>query len=296
MPEIVAITGAGGYVGSRIRRELAQRGTVFALTRRPANFDDIRWSFENQENLAEDLRARNVSGLVHAAWDFSAVTAAQIRRTNIEGSIRLFQLARNAGVRRIVFISTISAFAGARSLYGKAKLEVESACAAHGAVILRPGLVWGNDAGGVFGSIRKQVRSTRIIPLIGSGRAPQFLIPEDFLARTVADAACGRFDAQAGRPITIANPQPWPFRDLIRALANAEGRAVRLLPMPWPLLYAALRTGEVLGARLPFRSDSVTSFAHQDPAPDWQSMREAGIEVPPFTPATIDRTAPTLSS
>ena len=201
MREVVAVTGAGGYVCSRILSELMRRGTAYGLTRRPSSASDIGWSFDAQENLVHDLRARNISVLIHAAWDFSAVAAADIRRINIDGSVRLFQLAREAGVRRIVFISSISAFAGARSLYGKAKLQVESAAAAHGGIILRPGLVYGSKGGGVFGGICKQVRTAPgAIPLIGSGSAPQFLIHEDAVARLVADAACGRFDDFVGIP------------------------------------------------------------------------------------------------
>src|SRR5206468_10991476 len=121
--------------GSCILSELARRGTAYAMTRRPSGPSDIGWAFDAQDSLVQDLRARKVSVLVHAAWDFSALTAADIHRVNVEGSARLFQLAREAGVRRIVLISSISAFNGARSLYGRAKLEVEADAARHNAII-----------------------------------------------------------------------------------------------------------------------------------------------------------------
>jgi len=70
-------------------------------------------------------------------------------RSTVEGSIRLLRMAKAAGVGRIVFISTISAFTGARSRYGRAKLQVESVCRELGGIILRPGLVFGDSPGGV---------------------------------------------------------------------------------------------------------------------------------------------------
>jgi nucleoside-diphosphate-sugar epimerase len=279
---VCAITGSGGYVGSRVAQSLRDHAQVVALTRSPSGENDVAWSLTSKEDLAPALRRLNVSVLIHVAWDFRAVTAKEIEQVNVEGSIRLFKMAKAAGVRRIVFISTLSAFENARSLYGKSKLRVEAAVAELGGVILRPGLVFGESPGGVFGSIRKQVRSGRLIPLIGRGRAPQYLVPEKILSDLVADAAMGRFDEMAGRPITIANPTPWPFRELVQSIARAEGQRVMLVSLPWQLLYAGLRLGEGLGCKLPFRSDSVTSFVYQDPAPDFSALTALGISVPAY--------------
>src|SRR5580698_2400319 len=198
---VCAITGASGYVGSRVAQRLGQDARVVALTRKPAGNADISWSLTSTDDIAPLFRQQRVSVLIHAAWDFSAVTSQEIQRVNVEGSIRLLRMAKAAGVSRIVFISTISAFAGARSLYGKAKLQVESAAAELGGIVLRPGLVFGDSPGGVFGSIRKQVQHQKFIPLIGNGKSPQFLVPEETLAGVVADAVAGRFDRAGGQPI-----------------------------------------------------------------------------------------------
>jgi nucleoside-diphosphate-sugar epimerase len=279
---VCAITGATGYVGSRIAEAVRRQAQVVALTRRPASNAEIAWTLTGKDDIAPLLLRHKVTTLVHAAWDFRAVSKEQIWRVNVEGSIRLFQMAKEAGIRRIVFISTISAFTGARSHYGKSKLEVEAAAARLGGVILRPGLVFGESPGGVFGSIRRQVRNGRFVPLIGSGRAPQFLVPEATLAGIVADAVAGRFDTAAGQPITIANPAPYPFRDLVRSIARTEKRNATLVPLPWQLLYAGLRLGEKLGKELPFRSDSVISFIYQNPAPDFSALEGFGISVPGY--------------
>jgi len=69
----------------------------------------------------------------------------------------------------------------------------------------------------------------------------------------------------------------------VRRLALAQGRRVTLIPLPWPLLYAGLRAGEILGRKMPFRSDSVISFVHQDPAPDFSRIEALGIQVPPWS-------------
>ncbi len=280
--EVCAVSGSTGYVGSVIASALSQRFQVVPVARRAVGTEGIVWDFSSTRDMTEDLRAHKVTTLVHAAWDMRANTLDELRRTTVEGSKRLFEMARAAGVRRVVFISTISAFEGSRSAYGKAKLEVEKMAAGLGGVVLRLGLVFGPESGGAFGTIRKQVLNGRFVPLIGSGRAPQYLLHEQTLRGVIERAVAGDFDVSNGRPITVADPHPWPFRDLVSSIARSEKRTVTLLPIPWPLLYTGLRTAELAGVKLPVRSDSIISFVYQDSAPDFSRMKEYGIEPIPY--------------
>lgn len=188
------------------------------LVRRPAVENSIYWDFTSDRSITQELRSRQVEVLIHAAWDMRANSIEDLRATCVAGSTRLFDMAMDAGVKRIIFISTISAFEGCRSAYGRSKLEVERITQQAGGIVLRPGLVYGPTPGGVFRAIRNQVRQSRIIPLIGSGRAPQFLLHEGTLGDCVRRAARGGLDTCHGEPITIAHPKPWPFWDLVLRL------------------------------------------------------------------------------
>ncbi len=282
-PAVCALTGSTGYVGSVLAAALGNSMKLVPLTRRELQGDSIQWEFNSGRDISNELRDHKVDVLVHAAWDMRANTLDELRRTAIAGSERLYAAAARAGVKRIVFISTISAFEGCRSAYGLSKLEVEKMTHAGNGLVLRPGLVYGLTPGGVFGAIRKQVQAGKMIPLIGNGRAPQFLLHEDTLKNVAQRAAAGEFDASAaGEPITVAHPQPWPFRDLVGKIAEKEGRKVTLVPTPWPLLYAGLRFAEALKMKLPVRSDSVISFVYQNPRPDFSKLSQYGIHPIPF--------------
>jgi nucleoside-diphosphate-sugar epimerase len=98
----------------------------------------------------------------------------QMEATCVAGSARLFDAARAAGVQRLIFISTISAFDRARAAYGRSKFLVEKLALERGGLVIRLGLVYGEKFGGVFGNIRDVVRRFRVVPLIGSGMAPQY--------------------------------------------------------------------------------------------------------------------------
>jgi len=267
MRPVCAITGATGYVGSRIAAALAADFTVVPLGRN-AGANGIRWSFNDGVNVSDDLRAHNVSVLVHAAWDFGHPRAEGNWKTNVEGSWRLIEDAKAANIRRVVFVSTISSFNGARSEYGKSKLAVEQMVLAAGGTVVRPGLVWGDHPGGMFGSLRTQVKKGGWVPIIGDGRFPQYLVHEDDLVETIRRCSHGEF---VGRMLTVANPKPWQLRELILRMAGEQGTTVKLAVIPWRLIYAALKTAETLGLKFSFRSDSVVSLVYQDPSPQFMN-------------------------
>ena len=283
-PGVYAVTGASGYVGAIITQELRKYTPVVKMTRNPETDSEIAWSLESEVDLAPTFRSRNVKTLIHAAWDMRAASFRKLEASCVRGSAALFEAARRGGVERIIFISTISAFEGCRSSYGKSKLLVEKLPGGGPDVVFRLGLVHGDQHGGVFGGIRRQVQSGSILPIIGRGLAPQYLLHEKTLADAIVRAVRGDFDHTRAAPITLAHPKPWPFRDLVQSVAASEGRKVTLIPVPWQLLFAGFRIGEAVGINLPFRSDSVISFVYYDRNPDFRLMRSLGIDPLPYEP------------
>jgi nucleoside-diphosphate-sugar epimerase len=270
-----AVTGASGYVGSRLASAIQRDMEVIPLSRRDAA-GSIRWEMEHPTDISGELRSRGVKFLVHVAWDFSHPNPKENDHVNVEGSRQLFDCADRAGIERIIFVSSISAFAGARSAYGRSKLRVERmVLERQGGVVIRPGLVWGAGPGGMFGALTKQVDSGSIIPMIGSGRYPQYLVHEEDLGDAIRRSVAGQL--HAGAPITVAHEVPWELRDLIKDIARKQGKQVTLLPVPWPAVYAGLKTAELLGAKLNFRSDSVLSLVFQDSSPDFTLANQFGL-------------------
>jgi nucleoside-diphosphate-sugar epimerase len=285
MRQACALTGASGYVGSRLAAKLAEEFDVVPLSRRPQK-QAILWSFDEKRGIAEDLRMRGVRVLVHAAWDMTETKAEKNWQQNVEGSRRLLEAATRAGVEKIVFISTISAFAGAKSEYGRSKLAVEEMVLKADGTVVRPGLVWGERPGGMFGALRKQVASGSIIPLIGGGRYAQYLVHEDDLAEAVLRAT--RDSTLSGQVITLAHPKPWLLRDLIAGIGAQMQKKVRFISVPWRLVYAGLKAAELAGVKLGFRSDSVLSLVKQNPRPHFSETMKLHLNVRQFVPTQTD--------
>jgi len=280
MKKICAITGSNGYVGGAVKSYFAALGwEIRELTRHPKPGSNAV-EFQLGANVAPEALA-GVTALVHCAYDFRPLTKKEIHAVNVAGTEKLFQAARAADVEKIIFISTISAFDGCRSLYGHAKLAIEKIALAHGAQIIRLGLVYGNGPGGMFGKLAAQVRKSSRIPLIGDGTQIQFLVHQDDLCAFVERCAHGGVKF-SGKILTAANAQPWPFRELLREIARGQHKEIKFIPLPWRFVWAGLKTAELCGLRLNFRSDSLVSLMHQNPAPDFSANAGVGLVCRPL--------------
>ena len=277
---LCAVTGSNGYVGSCVKGFLSRRGwSVLEMTRKPTP-----GSRSTAFQLGSEMNPKTFEGvdtLVHCAYDFTPVRWDDIRDVNVGGTEKLLSAARAAGVKHLVCISTISAYDGCKSLYGKAKLEIERVALAHDALTLRPGLVYGTDAGGMFGKLTQQVRASSIIPLIGDGSQIQFLLHHEDLSSFVARYIEGETCRTPGI-LTAAHEQPWPLKKLLSAIAQGLGRKVHFVPLPWRLVWSGLKAAELIGLSLNFRSDSVVSLVHQNPNPDFSRNAEIGLVCRPF--------------
>ena len=222
-----------------------------------------------------------VDALVHCAYDFGPKTWAKIHEVNVDGSIALLRAARENGVKRVVFISSLSSFPGCRSMYGKAKLEIEAAALGMGCAVVRPGLVWSKNPGSMLAALERSARRSSFVPLIGDGSYPQYLVNDDELAALVV-ALCQEDAPRIPRAISAASPQKYSFRTLLQHLARRKGRSPLFVPIPWRLMYAGLKTLETLHLPAPFRSDSLIGIVFQNPAPQFDLPEIPRMTFRPF--------------
>src|SRR5581483_10786953 len=107
-----AITGASGYLGSTLVRAFRNDGwRVWELSRTSGATGSDRVSYALEAEL--DLtRIGTIDALVHCAYDFTPTTWERIEAVNVRGAVRLFEAAARADVKRLIVISTLSAFPG----------------------------------------------------------------------------------------------------------------------------------------------------------------------------------------
>src|SRR5262245_17999182 len=259
MKHLCAITGSNGYVGSCVKNYFATRGwETFELTRRPSPH-----SRGLQFQLGDNISPESLSGmatLIHCAYDFKPLHWEEIQAVNIEGSRKILEAARAAQIPKIVYISSISAFDDCRSLYGKAKMEIEKIALNNGAIVIRPGLVYGSPPGAMFGKLVSQIRKASVIPMIGNGSKVQYLIHNDDLCSFIERYAGGTINISgqlqdSPRILTAAHEQAWTLKKLLPEIARALNKKPKFVLLPWQLVWLGLKSAEVCGLRLDFQSD-----------------------------------------
>lgn len=283
-PPSCFITGARGYLGSCIKSRFQQAGwNVVDLIRNP-DAEAARSGRAVAFRLGDDIspqQLRGASAIVHCAYDFSLRNWDEIHGVNVLGTAKLFEAARLAGIGKRVFISSMSAFDGCKSLYGRAKLEVEQKFSTGDVLLMRPGLIYGDHPQGIVGHLVKQAKNSTLLPLFGDGSQILHLSHQQDLSQVICDYAGGQITAPPG-PISTAHEQGWTFRSILEELAQAQGNKLRFIKVPWQPIWLAIKCAELAHLPLAFRSDSLVSLMHQNPRPSFDLTRRMGLKFRPF--------------
>jgi len=272
------LTGASGYLGGMIARKLVANGwDVVGMTRKPK-------AGEVAFKLGGDIAAETLAGydaLIHCAYDFAPVSWADIEATNVQGSAKLFRAAKEAGIRHLLLISTISAFEGCKSNYGRAKLLIEKHAREAGACVVRPGLIYGARPGAMFGRLVSQVQKSSLMPMPGDGKQMMYTVHQDDLTDAIFKGLLA--NPAPAAPITVANGAPIAFRDIMIAIGRKFGKKVTPVPLPWQAMWLGLRGAEIAKIQLGLRSDSLVSLVNQDTAPVLNAEELLGVKCRGFS-------------
>lgn len=245
----VGITGASGYLGASLANVLrASNRDVVSYQR--SEGAGVR-SLNLDQPIGPDL-FDGVSCLVHGAWDLKETDPRRAWETNVEGSKKVLDAASRAGVSRFIFVSSMSAYFGTKQNYGLMKMAVERAVLEASQIVVRPGLVYGGDNGGMTGTLSKLARLP-VIPLFKG--ATQYTLHIDDFLRAMASLIVA--DDVPSSVIGLGHEPPTDFRDIMMRFARDQNRSPRTVTIPWSPLRITLATAERLRLPLPVRSDSL---------------------------------------
>jgi nucleoside-diphosphate-sugar epimerase len=261
--DAILVTGANGFVGRMLCEALTGAGrAVRKAVRAPlAGFSDLA---VGDIGPATDWRAAlegagavvHLAARTHVLRETAPDSLAEYRRINVAGTDRLARAAAAAGVRRLVFLSSVKVNGertDARAFteddaprpgdaYGVSKWEAEHALARAAAetglkvVVLRPPLVYGPGVKGNFLRLVHLVARGMPLPL-GAVANRRSLV----YAGNLVDAIVKALDAPhaAGRTYLVSDGEDVSTPDLVRALAQSLGVKARLVPIPLLLLKLA---------------------------------------------------------
>ena len=166
------VTGATGLLGRHLCDYFHTKGwrvnaMVRDLSKYPFSKEGISVFKCVLPDTIDPKAIESVDVLIHSAYMTRFTNIEEAVRVNEGGTAKLHEAARNAGVKKFVFISSRAARLNAQSYYAKSKFRMESMMDSSRDLIVRPGLILASD-GGLFYRIVNQVRRLPVIPVFGN--------------------------------------------------------------------------------------------------------------------------------
>ena len=263
------VTGASGFVGQQLCAEIIRLGwQVRAAVRKPDSSRNgiesaIVGAIDSQTNWIEALREVDVvihlAARVHVMHDDAVDPLSEFRRINTAGTEHLARCAAVAGVRRLVYVSSIKVngeetTGGCRYTeldvpspqdpYGISKWEAEQALhrvakeTGLEVAIVRPPLVYGPGVKGNFAQILAVVAKGVPLPLASVHNWRSMIYLGNLVAALIA---CATQPAAAGQTYLVCDGEDVSTPDLLRQLAHGMNVSSRLFSCPPALLRLAGR-------------------------------------------------------
>jgi len=285
---LIAVTGATGFVGRHIAAVLTRRGhAVRALVRRPIQARTLAsLGVELVPGDLADVAAlktltRGTHAVVHLVGIIVEKGPATFHAVHVDGTRRVVEAARQAGIERFVHMSAV----GARdergaTPYHRTKWHAEQLVRASGLshAVFRPSIISGPESAPIR-TLARLHRWSPVVPVFGDGRFPtQPVWVEDvalaFALSVEQPSLSGVFE--------LGGPQVLTYEEFLLAIGRAAGHPRPLVHMPLALARAAAGAFDLLGAAAPLTSDQLQMLVEGSATPANAIESVFGIRPIPF--------------
>jgi len=265
----IALTGATGFVGSRMLDLAVRQGHVIRALPRPRQDDRpnvrcIRGALADQHSLNGLCFGAVV--VLHIAGVVNAPDRDGFSHGNVAGTLAVVEAAKQAGAQRFIHVSSLAATQPALSIYGETKAKAEKIVAASGLdwTIIRPPAIYGPGDGEMLELFKMAKWGFITLPPNADGHLSVIHV-DDLCAALLAlipaheDLTAEIFEVDDGQD------GGWSQASFAKAIGWATGRRIKPIGIPKPFLLVGARVDRLFRkGKAKLTQDRVNYFCHDD--------------------------------
>lgn len=243
MGEYLILTGANGYLGSYIARELLSRGYKIiglkwdhwasVIIDHPG-IQYVRCDIRQEvmPQVRDSISGKRIAAIINAAALLGSSDYEKNLAVNAVGVERMMEFARQAGISRFIQISSVVVIKQFKGPYGETKLigqqKLEQSELDY--TVFIPAMILGPESLGLNRILKNVFRFPLVVPLIGSGRQTQHpIFVKDFAKYIVSSIG----NPHAFRKTyQIAGDTVITFKDFIRKILVIKGKRKIFISVP----------------------------------------------------------------
>tara|TARA_B100001059_G_scaffold236570_1_gene287862 strand:+ start:1080 stop:1865 length:786 start_codon:yes stop_codon:yes gene_type:complete len=255
----IAVTGASGYLGEFLSDQFEKKGHNVLRMQRNTN-DEVPPRVRHFSlDVPQSAKLDDIDLLVHCAYDFSKKSWLEIERLNITNTIFLLKRAVEAGISRIFFVSSLSAFQGCTSNYGQAKLRVERFCNQNNIYVIKPGLIVGDDLAGITGILANICKWSPLLPYPYSSNSRLSVTERSNIFQCITSRI--EEEIGSGTEIIVTSNTNLKLKEALRLICAGQGiRPPVMLPIPAIFFLALLKLWQLVNPSARIGPDNLRSF------------------------------------
>ena len=265
----VLVTGGAGVVGKALCRELQARGVCVRVLTLPGDSgvnllpQGVEVCFGDVTDYASVRPAFDgVDAVFHLAAILLSNDPTAFEKINAGGTQNVVTACQDAGVKRLLYVSSISVTYPVLTPYGASKLKGEGYVKASGLdwTIVRPTLVIGDGGGVEFRMFADFVCKFPVYPMPGGGLSRKRPVRSVDLVKGIAAAGLAR--NAVGKTYALAGPEIMSMTGMARRILRKAGKRHLMLPVPWWLAKRLAALKNWIGGRRVSAEQALAGFLY----------------------------------
>ena len=279
----IIISGANGFTGRFVCRELKSRGVVFSVILRPGSC--TKWMIQNNIKYCfADLNDIQELSNILKGKD----CLINLASLGFGSAGKILKSCENASLKRVIFISSTSIFTKLNAKSKKIRIEAEKLIMNSNLIwtIIRPTMIFGSPKDRNMIKLIKWIDNVPFFPVMGQGNNFQQPIYVKDLAWSIVEIIEKKKTFH--KIFNLSGPEPLTFNEIIKIISFYLGKKPLMLFLPYLFFSKILNFTEFLGLKFFIKSEQILRLNEDKIFPNDKAKNIFGYKPTEFDKAIFE--------